>query len=69
MCTRRKNIGTDKEYINDDENNAIESEDMELVILNTSKKPIWKYHKDDWTPAQDVYSGEIGSVYNKVEKY
>ena len=40
MCTRRKNIGTDKEYINDDENNAIESEDMELVILNTSKKPI-----------------------------
>ena len=40
---------------------------MELVFINTSKKPICEYHKDDSTPAQDVDSGEIGSVDNRLE--
>ena len=40
---------------------------MELGLLNTSNKPICKYHKDDSTIAQGVDSGEIGYVDNKVE--
>ena len=40
---------------------------MELVFINTSQKPICEYHKDDSTPAQDVDSGEIGSVDNRLE--
>ena len=66
ICTLRKNIGTDKEYINDDENHAPDLEEMELGFLNTSNKPICEYHKYDSTPEQDVDSGGIGYVENKV---
>ena len=40
---------------------------MDMVFLNTSKKTICEYHKDDSTPSQDVDSGEIGSMYKNVE--
>ena len=67
ICTHRKNIGTDKEYVNDDAKNAPELEDMGLDFLNTSNKPICEDDKDYSTPAQDVDSGAIWSVDNKVK--
>ena len=66
ICTLRNNIVADKEYINDDENHAPDLEEMELDFLNTANKPICEYQKDDSTPEQDVDSGEIGYVQNKV---
>ena len=42
---------------------------MALGFLKKSNKPIREDQKYDSTPVQDVYSVEIGSVYNKVEKY
>ena len=40
---------------------------MELGFLHTSNKPICEDHKYDSTPAQDVDSGDMGYVDNKVE--
>ena len=42
---------------------------MALGFLKKSNKPIREDQKYDSTPVQDVYSVEIGSVYNKVETY
>ena len=69
ICTRRKNIGTEKEYVNDDAKHAPYLEDMELGFLKTANKHICEYHKDDSTPAQDADLGDIWSVENKVETY
>ena len=67
ICTHTRNIGTSKEYVNDNAKNAPELEDTELVFLKTSNKPIYEDHRDYSTPEHGVYSGEIGSVDKKAE--
>ena len=42
---------------------------MYMGFLNTSNKLMCYDQKYDSTPAQDVDSGEISSVYNNVETY
>ena len=51
ICTYRKNIGNGEDYVNDYAKHAPELEDMEMGLLNTSKKPIFEYQKYDLTPA------------------
>ena len=62
ICTRRKNIGDDKKYVNYDAKYAPQLEDMYTGLLNTSNKLMCDDHKYDSTPAQGVYSGEISYV-------
>ena len=40
---------------------------MELGLIDTANKPIYKYHKYDSTTAQEVDSEGIRYVDNKVE--
>ena len=63
------NIVTDKEYVNNDVNHTLELEDEKLCLINSANKPTFEYQKDDYTPAQVIYSGEIEYVGNKVGTY
>ena len=69
ICTRRKNIGTVKEYVNNDTKYAPELEEMQLGLLNTANNTICEYHKYKSTPVQDVDLRDMGYVDNKVEIY
>ena len=69
ICKLRKNIGTDKEYVNDYSKHAPQLDDMELGFINISNKPIC----EDQNMIQFLHRmqihGDIGSLDNNVETY
>ena len=58
MWTRCRNIGTYKEYTNEDPNQVPELTEMELVFLKSSNDIIYGY-LDEITPDHDKVSGDI----------
>ena len=68
LCILQKNIGTNKEHVNDDVKHVHGLENMELSLINSSKKHILKYHKYNSTPAQWKDSGETDYAGDAVGK-